>query len=252
VAVLAAAVCPHPPLLVPAVAAGAAFELDALRSACAAVVRRLVDLEPESVVVVGDSPVAIDADESAFGSLAGFGVDLRVGAAADGSPSAGAASARPLLPLSLTIGAWLLDQAGWNGPRRYRGLIDTTTSEDAAALGAALAVGSERVAVLVMGDGSARRSTTAPGYLDERAALFDATVASALATADTAALLSLDAGLATELLAAGRAPWQVLGGLISADESTSGRSWTGDLLVDVAPYGVGYLVATACPEPATR
>lgn len=251
-AVLAAAVCPHPPLLVPAVAAGAAFELDALRIACAAVVRRLVDFEPETVVVVGDSPVALDEDESAFGSLTAYGVDVRVGAPADSSTSADAESVGPPLPLSLTVGAWLLDQAGWSGPRRYLGLMDATTSEGAAALGAALAVDAGRVAVLVMGDGSARRSTTAPGYLDARAALFDATVASALATADAAALLSLDADLATQLLAAGRASWQVLGGLISADASTSGRSWTGDLLADVAPYGVGYLVATACPEPATR
>ncbi len=241
-AVLAAAVCPHPPLLVPAVSAGAAPEFDALRITCLDVVSRLVDHVPDVVVVVGHSPSPVDADETAAGSLAGFGIDVQVGAA---GPTGG-----PSLPLALVIGAWLLDQADWTGRRRYVGVPDTTTSDDAAALGAGLADGDDRIVVLVMGDGSARRSTTAPGYLDSRAALFDATVASALATADPVALLALDATLAVDLLAAGRASWQVLGGIVRADGAATGRSWTGDLVADVAPYGVGYLVATAYPEPA--
>jgi hypothetical protein len=246
VALLAAAVCPHPPLLVPAVAAGAAPELDDLRIACLDVVRRLIDLAPDVVVVVGDSPTQVHADETAVGSLAGFGIDVCVGA------TTRVTSAVPTLPLAHVVGAWLLDQMGWSGRRRYIGVPNTTPSADAGAVGAALAADDQRIAVLVMGDGSARRSTTAPGYLDPRAALFDATVASALATADFAALLALDAGLAVDLLAAGRASWQVLGGLISADTAATGRWWTGDLIADVAPYGVGYLVATACPEPVDR
>ena len=245
-ALLAAAVCPHPPLLVPAVAAGAAPELDDLRVACLDVVRRLIDLAPDVVVVVGDSAIPVDIDETAVGSLAGFGVDVRVGA------TTGITSAEPTLPLALVVGAWLLDQVGWRGGRRYVGVSNTTTSAAAAALGADLVAGSRRTTVLVMGDGSARRSTTAPGYLDPRAEAFDAEVAGALATADAAALLSLDAALAVDLLAAGRASWQVLGGLISADASGTDRCWTGDLVADIAPYGVGYLVAMASPEPATR
>ena len=39
--VIAAAVCPHPPLLVPEVAAGAASELDDLRAACLAAIEHL-------------------------------------------------------------------------------------------------------------------------------------------------------------------------------------------------------------------
>lgn len=245
-AVLAAAVCPHPPLLVPAVAAGAAPELDELRVSCLDVVGRLVALVPDVVVVVGDSPSDLHADETATGSLAGFGIDVHVGRAEPGRPT------EPTLPLALVIGAWLLDRAGWTGRRRYLGVPDTATSDDAAALGAGIVEGTERIAVLVMGDGSARRSTAAPGYLDSRAAPFDATAASALATADASALLALDAALAIDLLAAGRASWQVLGGLISADTAVSSRSWTGELIVDTAPYGVGYLVATAFPEPAVR
>lgn len=46
---LAAAVCPHPPLLVPEVAAGAAHETDDLRAACRTAVAAL----PPDTVVVG-------------------------------------------------------------------------------------------------------------------------------------------------------------------------------------------------------
>ncbi|CAM5334171.1 putative protein OS=Streptomyces albaduncus OX=68172 GN=FHS32_006126 PE=4 SV=1 [Streptomyces griseoloalbus] len=90
-----------------------------------------------------------------------------------------------------------------------------------------------------MGDGSACRTLKAPGYLDERAEPFDAEIARALGTADTAALRALDAGLARELKVSGRAPWQVLAG---AAEGAAGLS--GALLHEDAPYGVGYMVAT--------
>jgi len=86
VAVLAAAVCPHPPLLVPAVAGGAASELDDVRTACFDVVHGLLVLEPDVVVVVGDSPVPLAADETVAGSLAGFGIDIVAGGADLASP----------------------------------------------------------------------------------------------------------------------------------------------------------------------
>jgi hypothetical protein len=50
---VAGAVCPHPPLLVPELAGGAAPELDALRAACDEAVRRLLAARPDLVVVVG-------------------------------------------------------------------------------------------------------------------------------------------------------------------------------------------------------
>ena len=63
--------------------------------------------------------------------------------------------------------------------------------------------------------------------------------ARALGSADTAALGALDAGLARELKACGRAPWQVLAGAAEGDAGLSGA-----LLHEDAPYGVGYVVAT--------
>ncbi|HMA47188.1 MAG TPA: hypothetical protein VKP11_08320, partial [Frankiaceae bacterium] len=97
---------------------------------------------------------------------------------------------------------------------------------------------SGRVALLVMGDGSAARAAHAPRGEDPRARPFDASVAAALGSADAAALLALDPSLARELVAAGRASWQVLAG------AAAGRRWAGHLVYDDAPYGVGYVIAT--------
>ncbi|KWX08082.1 hypothetical protein TR74_16585 [Carbonactinospora thermoautotrophica] len=66
---------------------------------------------------------------------------------------------------------------------------------------------------------------------------FDDTVARALAEADAGALERLDAALAEELMAAGRAAWQVLAG------AARDAGLRGDLLAYHAPYGVAYFVA---------
>lgn len=50
---VAASVCPCPPLLVPQVAAGAAPELDAARAACTDALGVLAAARPDLLVVVG-------------------------------------------------------------------------------------------------------------------------------------------------------------------------------------------------------
>jgi aromatic ring-opening dioxygenase LigB subunit len=95
----------------------------------------------------------------------------------------------------------------------------------------------DRVGMLVMGDGSACRSTEGPGYLDPRAEPFDAEVVEALRAGDPAGLLAIDPALAADLQAAGRAAWQVLAG---ASEEVL---FDAEVAYDAAPYGVGYMVA---------
>src|SRR5947209_5584348 len=73
------------------------------------------------------------------------------------------------LPLSLGLGAMLLDQGGYRGPRRLFAVGPDAPAGACAALGAELATGSAPTALLVMGDGSARRTLKAPGHLDSRA-----------------------------------------------------------------------------------
>jgi hypothetical protein len=201
---------------VPEVASAAAGELDDLREACDAAVGHLLAAGPEQVVTVGVGP----------------------------EPS-GAEIGRPDLPLSRAVGVWLLARAGLaEAPAAGHIVAPDAARVECARLGASIADDDQRVALLVLGDGSACRSVKAPGYFDERAEPFDAGVARALADADAQALLELDADLSGQLHCAGRAPWQVLAGGVRQD----GRSWQGRLHYDGAPYGVAYFVATWSPE----
>jgi hypothetical protein len=240
VSLVAAAVCPHPPLLVPQVAAGAAAELDRLRAVAESTVRGLGRAGADRLVVVGGGPRTFTVDYLESGSFAPYGMPdesssprLRAGG---GSPSG--------QPLSLLIGAWLLERVGVTNPTSGVSVGDDVAAEECAALGAELAGAADRVAFLVMGDGSACRGAAAPGYDDPRAEPYDKEVAAALATADAEALLALDRELSARLLVAGRAAWQVLAGAALA----SGRPWRGELHHDEAPYGVAYFVASW--EPA--
>ncbi|MEV0979668.1 class III extradiol dioxygenase subunit B-like domain-containing protein [Streptomyces sp. NPDC049915] len=231
---VAAAVCPCPPLLVPEVATGAAPELDAARAACTDALGVLAAARPDRLVVVGAAEEAGSYPQGARGSFRGFGVDVDVTLGEGQDAAAG-----PVLPVSLAVAGWLLGRTGWaDAPIEGLAVARTLAPQRCAELGADLAGRAERVALLVMGDASACRTVKAPGYLDERAAPFDAGVARALGAADVAALRALDARLADELQASGRAPWQVLAGA-AAEADLSGA-----LLYEDAPYGVGYLVAT--------
>ncbi|MCS0637647.1 class III extradiol dioxygenase subunit B-like domain-containing protein [Streptomyces sp. LP05-1] len=236
---VAAAVCPCPPLLVPEVAAGAAPELDAARAACSDALGVLAAARPDLLVVVGPDPRAgaegpVRYPAGTPGSFRGFGVDLdvRLGAPGPSVPEG------PPLPAPLAVGAWLLDRVRWAAaPVEGLGAGEALAAGRCAPAGRELADRAGRVALLVLGDGSACRTVKAPGYLDERAAPFDEEVGRALGAADTAALAALDERLARELKAMGRAPWQILAA------AARGAGLTGRLLYQDAPYGVGYAVA---------
>lgn len=222
--IVAAAVCPHPPLLIPEVAAGAAHELDDLRAACMTAVGRLFGASPEMIVVLGAGPAG-SWDADAGGSLKAYGApDVHAGGPTDE------------LPLCLTIGAWLLDRVGWGGERAY---ISTPSYEANASTHnrSDVTVGEERTALLVMADGSAKRTAEAPRHLDDRAAGFDAHIAHALGASDTDSLTALDETLGAELASSGVAPLRALARLMG------GARVDATLRYDSAPYGVGYWVA---------
>ncbi|WP_455680895.1 hypothetical protein [Streptomyces griseorubiginosus] len=178
------------------------------------------------------------------GAAGGEGVGVRPGADGEVGVDAGQGAdhgddeePRPL-PTSLAVAAWLLERTGWSdAPIEGLGVGEPLEPERCIQTGRGIAGRAERVALLVMGDASACRTLKAPGYLDERAAPFDAEVARALGAADVAALRALDAELAYELKASGRAPWQILAG------AADGAGLGGSLLYEDAPYGVGYVVA---------
>lgn len=215
-----AAFCPTPPVLLPAVARGAAAELEPLRVACRVAIRR-VAAPGSRVLLLGAGERWQRHDPSARGTLAGLGVDLTV-------PLDRSAAGPVELPLSLTVGAWLLHES-----------VDGPVEVEAWSVGAgpsALEPPDGPTALLVLGDGSARRTLAAPGYLDDRAAGFDAQVAAALAGGVPDAL-RVDLALGDDLLAAGPRAWHAAADLLA------GRTWSAEVLYDDAPYGVGYFAA---------
>lgn len=234
---VAAAFCPCPPILVPALAAGAAAELDGVRAACAAAVDRLLAAGPEAVHLIGVGPRTQRYHPADSGSLAGFGVPVRAGLGR--STCAGGNR----LPPSLVVGAWLLRHT-----RLLRfGHAVPADADDAARDAVAVRVTGARrpVGLLVLGDGSACRTERSPLPFDPRAVGFDGMVADALRTGDAAALRDLDPVLGGELAAAGVPAWRVAGAAVAA----AGRGFDAELLADVAPYGVGYVVASWVARP---
>ena len=222
-AALAVAFCPSPPLLLPAVEGRGDGTTAALRRACAEAVAAMLAVLPEVVVVVGAGAVeGVRFGAGDAGCLARFGVPLEV-------PFEG--RSRPggrRLPLAHTVGAWLLQEAGYAGTR-----VGVAPAE----LAELLSVLPGTVGVLAVADGSARRSVKAPGYLDDAAEPYDATVAAALRRGDAAVLADLDEVEGERLLAGGVPTWRALGAALA------GRAITAHLHYDDAPFGVGYLAA---------
>jgi hypothetical protein len=216
--------------MVPDLAAGAATELDALRAGCDLALRRMLDSAPDMVVAVGpdvEGSGVREFEAEAYGSFARYGVDMTVGASRVGR-----------LPLSLSVGAWLLQRCAWSGQRLFVALGADVDPDTCLGTGKQLAQRANRVALLVLGDGSARRSETAPGYVDERAVPYDSQVCRALQLGDVGALAQLDPEVSAELLVGGRTAWQVLAG------AADGVDIEASLLAEESPYGVDYFVAS--------
>jgi hypothetical protein len=232
--ITSAVLCPWPPLLVRELT-GADPVLPELRAACAEAVAALLRDGPEVVAVVGPGTATASWPGDGRLNIAAFGP----GATAPDHAAAAGTAERPVLPPAPGIGAYLLDQAGYHGERLIWSVSADETVTGCRKLGADLAGGDTRTALLAIGDGSARRGPRAPGHFDERAGAFDAEVERALRAGDFRALLDLDPALARGLMATGRPAWQVLAGAL---EGTAGLA--AEVLYAGDPFGVAYLVAT--------
>ena len=227
---IAAAVCPHPPLLIPdatgAPGAGDA-ELEKLRTACHQAVSALLAERPDLIAVAGGTGHTAGYPPRTPGRLHDFGIPFTTGG--DHGP--------PFLPLSLTVGKWLLSG---HGPLKaeWCGIASDAAPAECLRLGGKLAALAPRVALLAMGDGPARRARAAPGAADPEADLYDDRVAGALATADPGALAALDPRQDGPLEVAGRAAWQVLAGAAGQGPFDAELRYRG------APFEVSYVVAS--------
>jgi hypothetical protein len=248
-----AAVVPAAPALLPRLTGGPVRELEPVRTAVSATLTRLGEALAAGrgrLVVVAPGTVTRLHDPSSRVTLSGYG-------APDPEPNGLSASQERLtgigaaLPPQLALALELLraagvvpgaDEASSEEPDSAAILVEVAANQDPSKchrLGARLeAEAGPDGTWLVLGDGSARRSPKAPGALDEDALPFDTAVAKALATVDIAAIRDLHPARAHALMAAGRAPWQVLAGAVDSVPPSVGFE-AGNLFHD-APLGVGY------------
>jgi hypothetical protein len=216
---------PHPPLLMRELG-GIEDPVAELRANVVDAARSMVDGADE-VVVVGSADDARDWPAST-------GFDLhRFGTTDPPLP-------HPGLPLSLGVGVRLLRGSGWKGDISTVAVGRRASDEELEQLAGSLTGRERATAVLLLGDGSARRGERAPGYLDERAFAFDDTVAKALADGDAAALAHLDTELAADLMVHGAAAFRLLGRLALQQEGPPHAALT----YRADPFGVSYFVAT--------
>jgi hypothetical protein len=187
---------PSAPLLLPALGGGP----DDLRSACQ---QAISVLSGEVVVLGGAVPTGWRSGQ------------------VDATPwgARGVAAADPL-PLSLAVGAALL------GDRPHRLL----------AVDGSAVVLPPGASVLVVGDGTAKRTEKAPGHFDPRAAALDDALLAALRRG-VPQDLALDGVLARELMVEGLDVWRTVAGTVEG-------TFAAEVLYAAAPFGVGYAVAT--------
>ncbi|GAC68935.1 hypothetical protein [Gordonia soli] len=192
------------------------------------------------------------------GTFRAYGVDVAVSldgpAALDGTAASGfpapdgpdGREAAPLrLPLSMLVAGWLRGQVG-AGPVETVVVAPDATPADCARQGAGIAdrlqSTDDPVGVVVVGDGATALSAKAPGGgLRQSSVALQERIDRALATADVAALESLDVTECAAGGVSGRAAWQVAAALGASYRAI--RVWYAD-----APFGVGYDVVTWEPS----
>lgn len=234
--ITAVAVCPHPPLLFRELSGQEDVAGD-LRAACLSAITAATITDPDLVVIVGGAETTQSWDVRLAPDIAKFGTT----------------AARPAgsgLPLSLGVARRLLDESGWRGAVELHSITWDASAAEVASLAERIAARDESIALLTLGDGSARRGDKAPGYLDARAFPFDEATGRALAEGDADALMHMDAALAKELMVGGRAAFAVMATAVhqtvvhQTGVHKEGAKPRTIVLYQDDPWGVMYYVAT--------
>ena len=244
--IVAAAICPPAPLLIPGLADRLADQAADLRAACAAAVSTLRDTDGVLILAVApgaEAGVLRPGDPVGAAGLARSDrpvvPPVRL---PSGDEVAGGRPDRPAAPLTATaartavgtaVGTHLLSAVGVTAP----------TSAVQLTAGSELPVpGAGRTGLLVMADGAACHGEHAPGAPDLRSESFDADLVTALRSGDPAALAATCERLAdlAAALRAGSLP--ALSALAALTAGNGTARWK--ILHYSAPFGVGYPVAT--------
>ncbi|CAB4890565.1 MAG: hypothetical protein F2923_05630 [Actinobacteria bacterium] len=188
-------------------------------------------LDAQQVIVIGSGERTHWFNQGGIGSTRGFGglFDYSLGSGSE------------RLPQVLTIAAAVLAGANWTGSVVGLEVAPDSNTQQREVLGREVAAKAAELntLVVVVGDGSATRTEKAPGYVQPDAASFDEAMARAINEADTHAILDVDQEQADRLWCRGIPAWQVVAHAVDPME--------GALILESAPFGVNYLVASWRP-----
>jgi len=225
---MAVAIVPSAPVLIPELAGAAADEIADLRDAVFAAAATLPDYWVAVGVGAADAVVVPDS----AGTLAGYGVDVRVQL----SPTA---TDVDRLPLCALITGWVRGRVLPCARAEAHVFAADHDAASAVARGrvlrAAIDRAAEPIGVLVVADGAHTLTPSAPGGHDTASVAVQAALDEALAAGDTAALSGLPASIT------GRVAWQVLAGMTEPSPRSAKELYRG------APYGVGYFAGVWQP-----
>lgn len=220
---------PSAPVIVPELASGAAGELADMRQAIFAAVGSL----PARWIVVGVGPADAVVSPEQTGTFAGYGVDVPVALAPEGS------DASSKLPLCALVAGWVRGRANPDARAEVRMYAYDHGVDEALSHGRRLRAeideAADPVGVLVVADGVHTLVPSAPGGYDPDSIPLQAALDDALAVGDGVALTRLPATVV------GRVAYQVLAGLTEPAPRSAKELYRG------APYGVGYFVGTWLP-----
>ncbi len=203
---------PSTPLLVPDLAGAAPGEPDEVRVAARQVVDEVLASGPARVVVVAASPPPALTGAVPVWDFTGFGL-----------PGPELLGSWPL-PWQLGLGAWLLDDRGWDGRRDYVTAFST----------AADLVGG-RTAYLAVGDGSVRFADEPPDGFEAARETFDSGAAAAISAGDVASLAALVRDPVEQIRTDAPPVWRQVTAAVGSRPVTTAR-----LVYDGAPFGVRY------------
>jgi hypothetical protein len=217
---VAIAIVPSAPVLVPELAGAAAAEIADLREAVLTAAAAL----PDRWIAIGAGAAEALWGPESTGTFAGFGVDLAVGLSPQADDDAD-------LALCALITGWIRGQVR---PGARAEVHCVAPAGDALARGralrAAIDADTERIGVLVVADGCNTLTPAAPGGHDPESVAVEAALDDALASGDATALGALPDTVV------GRAAFAVLAGLAEPAPRTAKELYRG------APFGVGYSV----------
>lgn len=196
----------------------------------AASIELVAELQQDAdlIVIIGTGASTTWFEQGGIGSTRGFG----------GVSHYAVGSGVEELPQAITIGASVVVAAGWNGEVKALAIDALTTVEQRKVIAQELLAKSEnqRTLIVAVGDGSATRTEKAPGYIQPDALAFDEAITAAIGNADRDSILRIEQSTADRLWCKGLPVWQVVSNAFAPTQSA--------LILESAPFGVNYLVAS--------